>query len=107
VSLRKKPGFVVAPPAVLAERDQRMQAAAAQDACAALLGDPLPGRSALDERRQREAAIAAVVAMRPVISAQDSRHVYGGDNSGRLREARARLALARHSVCRFYKPRKP
>jgi hypothetical protein len=41
------------PPAVLAERDHRM-AIAPRDTTAAILGDPLPGRSALDRRIMEE-----------------------------------------------------
>jgi hypothetical protein len=39
----------------LADRDARYQAWLRQSPAAALMGDPLPGRSALDQRRQSEA----------------------------------------------------
>jgi transposase-like protein len=40
------------PPEVIAERDRAF--ACSQDLTAVLLGDPLPGRSALDRRMRRE-----------------------------------------------------
>lgn len=44
---------VVPPPAVLRERDHRRDLYANQDVRGALLGDPLPGYSALDRRRSK------------------------------------------------------
>ncbi len=40
---------------LIADRDARYRAGMRQSAAAALMGDPLPGRSALDQRRQSEA----------------------------------------------------
>jgi hypothetical protein len=58
--------YVTRPPAsVIAERDQRLQAASEQSAVASLLGDPPRGYSALDHYRARQRAQEA----RPSISA--------------------------------------
>jgi hypothetical protein len=43
------------PEHVARERDARLAAAANQDAISVLLGEPAPGRSALDQHRQRQA----------------------------------------------------
>jgi hypothetical protein len=51
---------VVAPDHVLAERDQTL-ARAPRDLIAAIMGDPLPGRSALDRK------MASIVAMRSAL----------------------------------------
>ena len=48
--LKKEPEFVRAPIDTIADRDERYQLWLRQPAAAALLGDPLPGRSALDMR---------------------------------------------------------
>lgn len=48
--LKKEPELVRAPINTIADRDERYQLWLRQPAAAALLGDPLPGRSALDMR---------------------------------------------------------
>lgn len=48
--LKKEPEFVRAPIDTIADRDERYQLWLRQPAAAALMGDPLPGRSALDMR---------------------------------------------------------
>jgi hypothetical protein len=47
---------VAVTPAALADRDARYQLRMQQSPIAALLGEPLPGRSALDQREKRSAA---------------------------------------------------
>ncbi len=47
---RTEPDPIHAPIDLIADRDARYRAGMRQSAAAALMGDPLPGRSALDQR---------------------------------------------------------